>query len=57
MLVLKKKELSLKLPEFLQKTYRGRALAILRPDGKPGTMTLTVKAEGIPEETTEILVR
>ena len=39
------------------KTYRGRALAILRPDGKPGTMTLTVKAEGIPEEATEILVR
>jgi len=32
------------------KTYRGKALAILRPDGRVGTMTLTVKAEGLPEE-------
>ncbi len=28
------------------KTYRGRALAIIRPKGSPGTITLTVKTEG-----------
>ena len=36
------------------KTYRGKALAIIRPDGKSGTMILTVKAEGFPEQSTVI---
>ncbi len=36
------------------KTYQGKALAIIRPDGKPGTIKLTAKVEGLPEETVNI---
>ena len=39
------------------KTYRGKALVILRPDGKQGTLKLTAKAEDLPEETVEIEIR
>ncbi len=37
------------------KTFRGRALVILRPSGKPGTMTLKVSADGLPEVSTNII--
>jgi hypothetical protein len=36
-------------------TYRGKAMAIVRPDGTSGTIKLTAKAEGLPEETIEIV--
>jgi len=36
------------------KTFRGKALAIIRSDGKPGTIKFTAKAEGLPEETVTI---
>ncbi len=32
-----------------QKLWRGRALTIVRSTGKPGTITLTVKAAGVPQ--------
>lgn len=38
------------------KTYRGKALVILRPSGKTGTITLKVKANGLPEAVTNISV-
>ena len=39
------------------KTYKGKALAIVRSDGKQGQITLTAKAESFPEETIEVVCR
>jgi len=38
------------------KTYKGKALAIIRPAGKQGAIVLTAKAEGLPEEMIEVAV-
>lgn len=39
------------------KTFRGKALAILQSNGKPGKVSLIVHAEGLPEAKTEIEIR
>ena len=39
------------------KTYKGKALAIIRPDGNAGHITLTAKAEGISEKSIEVVCR
>ncbi len=47
-----------KMSSFQQphkKTWQGRCLAIIRPNGPAGKITLTAKAEGLKDATTEIL--
>ena len=39
------------------KTFHGKALAIVRPTGKSGVITLKAAAEGLPESKTEIKVK
>ncbi len=39
------------------KTFRGRALAIIRPSGQEGSIAVTVRSDGIPEETIMIGVK
>jgi beta-galactosidase len=36
------------------KTYRGRALIIVRPSGEPGTIVIKVSARGLPAESISI---
>jgi beta-galactosidase len=38
-------------------TFGGRALAILQPDDRPGTMSLTATADGFPETKVEIKIQ
>ncbi len=38
------------------KTFRGRALAIVRPTGQEGTVSIKVRSAGLPEETIRIEV-
>jgi beta-galactosidase len=42
------------LQDARTETFRGRALAILRPTGEPGTVRLTVKSPGLPAAQIEI---
>jgi len=39
------------------KTFHGRALAIVRPTGRPGIIVLKAKIEGLPEASVEINVK
>jgi len=45
---------SYRLPE--RRTFRGRCLVILRPEGRPGVLTLKARAEGLPEAEVRIRI-